>query len=107
MAQQPGGEFASADAATRRQDAGVQERRIGAKISLSACRHSKYLLRPAPPHLSENAPSLQGVGDADVARSCRGGLMNQTSGVCYASIRQRDNARADLAQEMLFKTDLR
>jgi hypothetical protein len=63
MAQQPGGEFASADAATRTQDAGVQERRIGAKISLHACCHPEYILRAAPSHFSKNAPGLQGNGD--------------------------------------------
>jgi hypothetical protein len=80
MAQQPGGELASADAATKTQDAGVQERRIGAKISLRARRHSEYLLRPAPSHFSKNAPGLQGDGDEHVARSRRCSLMNQTSG---------------------------
>jgi len=83
MAQQPGGELASADAATRTQDAGVQERRIGAKISLRARRHSEYLLRPTPPHLSENAPGLQSGGDDHVARS-RCCMMNQADGIFYA-----------------------
>src|SRR5271166_4099405 len=39
MAKQQGGEFASSNPTTRTQDAVLQERRISAKISLSACRH--------------------------------------------------------------------
>ena len=46
---------------------GFKERRIGAKISLSPCRHSKYLLRPAPSHRGTNAPGLSRGGDGDVA----------------------------------------
>jgi hypothetical protein len=41
------------------------------KISLSACSDSQHLQRPAPSHLSKKAPSLQGIGPADVARSRR------------------------------------
>src|SRR5277367_3431064 len=40
---------------TRAQDARVQERRIGAKISLNACGGPQHLQRPAPSHLSKNA----------------------------------------------------
>src|SRR5271167_3248033 len=65
----PGGEFASADAATRTPDARLQERRIGAKISLRACRRPEYLLRPTPSHLGTNAPGLSAGGDGYVA--CR------------------------------------
>jgi hypothetical protein len=83
MAQQPGGEFASADAATRTQDAGVQKRRIGAEIPLSPRRHSEYLLRSTSSHLSKNAPGIQGHGDEHVARS-RCCMMNQADGICYA-----------------------
>src|SRR5450759_271283 len=74
MAQQSSGEFASTDPTTRAQDARVQERGIRAKISLSACSNTKYLQRPASSDLSKNAPSLQGIGPADVARSCRRGV---------------------------------
>ena len=49
------------------QDARVQERGIRAKISLSSCRSPQHFQRPAPSHLSKNAPSLQGIGPADVA----------------------------------------
>jgi hypothetical protein len=40
---------------------------IRAKISLSACSSLQHFQRPAPSHLSKNAPSLQGIGHADVA----------------------------------------
>ena len=49
------------------QDARVQERGIRAKISLSACSSPQHFQRPAPSHLSKNAPSLQGIGHADMA----------------------------------------
>jgi len=49
------------------QDARFQERGIRATIPLSACSNTKYLQRPAPSHLSKNAPSLPGIGPADVA----------------------------------------
>jgi Winged helix-turn helix len=38
------------------------------KTSLNP-RHNLQLQRPTPPHLSQNAPSLPGLGDADMARS--------------------------------------
>ena len=37
---------------------GFKKRGICAKISLSACRSPQHLQRPAPSHLSKNAPSL-------------------------------------------------
>ena len=40
---------------------------IRAKIPLSACRNTRYLQRSAPSHLGKNAPSLQGIGHADMA----------------------------------------
>jgi hypothetical protein len=45
----------------------VQERGIRAKISLNPRSHLQHIQRPTPSHLSKNAPSLQGVGRADVA----------------------------------------
>ena len=54
-------------AATRTQDARLQERRIGAKISLGAGRRPEYLLRPTPSHLGTNAPGLSSSGDEHVA----------------------------------------
>ena len=65
------------------QDARVQERRVRAKISLSACSNTKYFQRPTPSHLSKNAPSLQGHGDADVARSRRRGVSLTCQQICY------------------------
>ena len=40
---------------------------IRAKISLSACSSLQHFQRPTPSHLSKNAPSLPGIGHADVA----------------------------------------
>jgi hypothetical protein len=36
------------------------------KISLSACSSPQHIQRPTSSHLSKNAPSLQGIGPADV-----------------------------------------
>ena len=47
---------------------------FGPKISLNPCRRLQHFQRPAPSHLSKNAPSLQGLGDAGVARSRRRGV---------------------------------
>jgi hypothetical protein len=46
MAQQPSGEFASTDPTKGEEDARVRERRVGAKISLSACSSPQHLQRP-------------------------------------------------------------
>jgi hypothetical protein len=40
---------------------------IRAKISLSACSTIKYFQRPTSSYLGKNAPSLQGIGHADMA----------------------------------------
>src|ERR1019366_6799833 len=48
---------------------------VRAEISLSACSSLQHLQRPAPSHLSKNAPSLPGIGHADVARSRRCGVI--------------------------------
>src|SRR5271154_4679666 len=62
MAQQSGGEFASADPTTRAQDARVQERRIGAKISLNACGGPKHLQRPASSVISSQQERTEPSG---------------------------------------------
>ena len=49
------------------EDARVQERGIGAKISLYACRSPQHFQRPASSHLSKNTPRLQSIRPADVA----------------------------------------
>ena len=74
MAQQSSREFASTDPTTRIQDAAFQERRVSAKISLNPRSHLQHFQRPTPSDLSKNAPSLQGVGHAGVARSRRRGV---------------------------------
>ena len=66
MAKQPGREFASTDPATRTQDARFQERRVSAKISLNPRPDLQHIQPPTPPHLSQNAPNLPGLGDADL-----------------------------------------
>ena len=67
MAQQSSGELASADPTKGEEDARVQERGIRAKISLNACSNTKYFQRPTSSYLGKNAPSLQGIGHADMA----------------------------------------
>jgi hypothetical protein len=62
MAQQQGGEFTSTDPTTRTQDAGVQERGVSPKISLNPRHDLQHIQRPTPPHLSQNEPSLPGLG---------------------------------------------
>jgi hypothetical protein len=59
--------FPSADPTKGEEDARVQERGIRAKISLSACSNTKYFQRPTSSYLGKNAPSLQGIGYADMA----------------------------------------
>jgi hypothetical protein len=95
MAQQSSGEFASADPTTGAQDARVQERRIGAKISLNACGNPQHCQRPAPSHVSKNAPSFQGVSYADVARRRRCGVSlthrDDLSRLLFGNATKRDN----------------
>jgi hypothetical protein len=43
----------------------------------------QHFQRPASSHLSKNAPSLQGHGDADVARSRRCGVSLTCQQICY------------------------
>jgi hypothetical protein len=74
MAQQSRREFASANPTKGAQDARVQERRIRAKISLNPRSHLQHLQHPTPSDISKNAPSLQGIGHAGVARSRRRGV---------------------------------
>ena len=76
------GEFASADPTTRTQDARFRVRGQP-KISLNARSRLQHFQRPAPSHLSKNAPSLQGHGDADVARSRRCGVSLTCQQICY------------------------
>ena len=65
------------------QDARVQERGISAKISLNPRSHLQHLQRPTPSHLSKNAPSLQGLSHAGVARSRRRGMSPTCQEICY------------------------
>src|SRR5271169_3793345 len=74
MAKQQGREFASTDPTTRIQDARVQERGISPKISLNPRHDLQHIQRPTAPYLSQNAPSLPGLGNADMARSRRRGV---------------------------------
>jgi hypothetical protein len=92
MAQQSGGEFASTDPTQGEEDARVQEHGIRAKISVSACRSPQHFQRPTSSYLSKNAPSLQGIGHADVARSRRRGVTLTYPEICYVLIWQRDRA---------------
>jgi hypothetical protein len=42
-----------------------------------------FFQRPTPSHLRKNAPSLQGHGDADVARRRRCGVSPTCQQICY------------------------
>jgi transposase-like protein len=61
---------------TRRRERKMQ----GFKIS--ACSSPEHLQRPAPSHLSKNAPSLQGIGHAYMARSRRCGVSLTGQEIC-------------------------
>jgi hypothetical protein len=80
------------------EDARVQERRVGAKISLSPrshLQHFQHLQCPTRSDISKNAPSLQGIGHAGVARSRRRRMMSAVKPDEPASnFQQRDNAVA-------------
>ena len=93
MAKHPRGEFASTDMATRTQDAEFQERGGSPKISLDPRHDLQHIQRPAPPHLSKNAPSLSGLNHADVARSRRRRVISAVEPDEPASnFQQHDNA---------------
>src|ERR1700726_2620799 len=95
MAQQSSGEFASANPTKGEEDARVQERGIRAKISLNPRSHLQHFQRPKPSDISKNAPSLQGIGHAGVARSRRRRMMSAVKPDEPASnFQQRDNAVA-------------
>jgi putative transposase len=53
------------------------------KISLNPRSRLQHFQRPTPSHLSKNAPSPQGHGDADVARSRRCGVSLTCQQICY------------------------
>src|ERR1700730_8893805 len=93
MAQQSSGEFASANPTKREENARVQERGIRAKISLNPRSHLQHLQRPTPSDISKNAPSLQGLSHAGVARSRRRRMISAVKPDEPASnFQQRDNA---------------
>src|ERR1700730_3842782 len=74
MAQQSSRELAATDPTTRMQDAGFQVSWVSPKISLSARSHLQHFQRPAPSHLSKNAPSISRVGYEHVVRGSRDSL---------------------------------
>src|ERR1700738_1690224 len=93
MAQQSSGEFASANPTKGEEDARVQERGIRAKISLNPRSHIQHFQRPTPSDISKNAPSLQGIGHAGVARSRRRRMISAVKPDEPAlNFQQRDNA---------------
>jgi hypothetical protein len=87
MAQQSSGEFASANPTKGEEDARVQERGIRAKISLNP-----HLQHPTPSDISKNAPSLQGLRHAGVARSRRRMISTVKPDEPASNFQQRDNA---------------
>ncbi len=54
------------------------------KDFLGASSNTKYLQRPTSSYLNKNAPSLQGIGHADMARSRRCGVSLMCQEICYA-----------------------
>jgi hypothetical protein len=70
--EQSSGELASADPATRAQDAGLQEPRISPTISLHSCSRLQHLQRPTPFDISVDAPEFPRRGDGHLA--CGGRL---------------------------------
>ena len=54
------------------------------RFPIRSCRRPKHFQRPAPSHLSKNAPSLQGIGHAYMARSRRCGVSPTGQEICCA-----------------------
>src|ERR1700730_1997526 len=106
MAQQSSGEFASANPTKGEEDARVQERGIRAKISLNPRSHLQHFQRPTPSDISKNAPSLQGLSHAGVARSRRRRMISAVKPDEPASnFQQRDNARFTLNRKVRSEFD--
>lgn len=78
MAKQQVGEFTSIGPAARTQNARIQEPGVSPKNSLNPRHDLQHIQRPTPPHLGNNAPSLPGLGDADITRSLRRGMISVT-----------------------------
>ena len=74
MAQQPGGEFASAKPTKGEENAGFQERGIRAKIALNACRRLQHVQRPTPSHFGKNTLGFSSLGHRQVTRGRRCGV---------------------------------
>ena len=69
---------------TRRRERKMQEESgFSPKISLNPRSRLQHFQRPTPSHLRKNAPSLQGHGDADVARRRRCGMSLTCQQICY------------------------
>jgi hypothetical protein len=72
----------------RAQDAGVQECGVSPAISVRPRRHLQHLQRPAPPHLSEDAPSVPSLCHTDMARGHRCGMIATSDGFVASIVRQ-------------------
>ena len=94
MAQQSGGEFASADPTKGEENAGLRERGIRAKISLNACRRVQHLQRSTPSRFGTNAPGFSNRGYGYVAHGRCFNVTILVNEILRPVIRQRDNARA-------------
>src|ERR1700730_228478 len=64
-----------------------------AKISLNPRSYLQHFQRPTPSDISKNAPSLQGLSHAGVARSRRRMISAVNPDEPASNIQQRDNAR--------------
>src|SRR5262245_28484708 len=107
MAQQSSRELASTNPTTGAQDAGVQECGVGPTISVLPCCHLRHLQRPAPPDLSQDAPSVPSLCHADVARGHRRRVTRLSARVVASIVRQRDNARTPLPDASALERALR
>src|SRR5471030_3190159 len=74
MEEQSGREFASTNPTTGTQDAALQEPGLSPEIPLNPRRRLQHFRRPAPPHVSSNAPHFPRRGVEHVARGGCGRL---------------------------------
>jgi hypothetical protein len=58
-------------------------RALGQRKDFSACSSPQHLQRPTSSRIGKNAPSLSGLGDADVARSRRRSVSPACQQNCY------------------------
>jgi len=85
--EQSGGEFASADATARAQDAALQITRISPALPVHSRRCPKHFQRPAPSHIPPRAPSPPRRSVPDGASRHRGVSQNWDLQIAHGQIR--------------------